>query len=136
MNIYCPAAQCTHIASATTGSKYNNFKAKQGGRNNILLPYKNMPLLMWVLNWPFLLVGDLIKLAFFHLRGFGGPYMEGHKEAFAMFRKLDKPKFKLKNLPHYFWVQWKLVTGVFTYAHYRIYRFFAARKEAKSGEPV
>ncbi|MDL2216038.1 glycosyltransferase family 2 protein, partial [Ruminococcaceae bacterium OttesenSCG-928-N02] len=105
-NIFCPNARCTHITSATTGSKYNDFKAKQGGRNNLLLPYKNMPLLMLVLNLPFLLIGDLIKIVFFHLRGFGKPYMQGHKEAFSAAKKVKKTPFHWRNLPNYFWVQW------------------------------
>ncbi len=133
-NIFCPAARCTHIASATTGGKYNAFKAKQGGRNNILLPYKNMPVLMWVLNWPFLLAGDIIKILFFHLRGYGAPYMQGHKEAFEVMKTLQKPKFKPVNLPNYFWVQWKLVLGTFTYIHYRIYRFLHKEEKKQAGK--
>ncbi len=121
-NIFCPTAVCYHICSATTGSKYNDFKAKQGGRNNMLLPYKNMPLLQWVLNWPFLLAGDLIKILFFYLRGHGKAYMEGRKEAFTMIGKLDKMPFKLKNLPNYLLIQWWLFKHLFTYANYRIRR--------------
>ena len=122
INVFCPTAKCYHIASATTGSKYNSFKAKQGGRNNFLLTYKNMPLLQWVLNWPFLIVGDLIKIAFFYLRGFGKPYMQGRKEAYTLIGKLEKPPFKLKNIPQYLLIQWWLFIHLFTYADYRIRR--------------
>lgn len=127
-NIYCPTAQCTHICGATTsgtsGAKYNDFKSIQSGRNSLLLPYKNMPLLMLLFNLPFLLVGYLVKTLFFHLRGFGKPWRQGCKEAWKTFSKLKKPVFRFKNIPHYLWVEWSMITGVFRYADYRIRRMF------------
>ena len=51
-NVLCPAAKCYHICGASTGAvKYNAFKSQQSGRNSILLPLKNEPLLMLVLNF-------------------------------------------------------------------------------------
>lgn len=127
-NIYCPKAVCRHICGATTGGKkggkYNDFKAVQSGRNNLLLPYKNMPLLMLILNLPFLVPGYLIKVLFFHIRGYGKPFMKGAKEAFAYFGKLDKPKFKLKNIPNYLLLEVWMFLGVFKYVDYRVRRFF------------
>lgn len=126
-NMYCPAAVCTHIAGATTsgtsGSRYNDFKSIQGGRNSILLPYKNMPLLMLILNFPFLLLGYLVKTLFFHLRGFGKPWRQGIKEAFASFHKIKKPPFRWKHLPHYLWIEGSMITGMFRFLDYRIRRF-------------
>ena len=81
-NMYCPAAKCYHICGATTGAvRYNAFKSVQSGRNSILLPWKNMPFLMFVLNFPFLLRGYLLKVLVFGLRGFWKPYLQGAKEA-------------------------------------------------------
>ena len=58
-NWYCPSAKCYHICGATTGAvRYNDFKSVQSGRNSILLPYKNMPLLMLIINLPFFIVLD------------------------------------------------------------------------------
>ncbi len=55
-NCLCPTAKCYHICGASTGAvKYNAFKSQQSGRNSILLPLKNEPLLMLILNfirWP------------------------------------------------------------------------------------
>ena len=49
-NVLCPAAKCYHICGASTGAvRYNAFKSQQSGRNSILLPLKNEPLLMLVL---------------------------------------------------------------------------------------
>ncbi|MDL2323777.1 glycosyltransferase family 2 protein [Ruminococcaceae bacterium OttesenSCG-928-A16] len=127
-NYFCPTARCTHIAGATTsgttGAKYNNFKAVQSGRNNLLLPYKNMPLVMFVLNLPFLIPGYLIKTLFFHIRGFGAPWRQGMREGFAAFGKIKKPPFYWKNLFHYFWVEGSMFAGMFVYIDYRIRRLF------------
>ncbi|MCI6640471.1 MAG: glycosyltransferase family 2 protein [Pygmaiobacter massiliensis] len=127
-NIYCPAAVCRHICGATTGGKkggkYNAFKSVQSGRNNLLLPYKNMPLLMLLVNLPFLAVGYLIKVVFFSLRGYGKPFLQGAREAFSCFGKIQKPEFRFVNLPCYIWVEFQLVLGVFQYASYRIRRAF------------
>ena len=51
-NVLCPTAKCYHICGASTGAvRYNAFKSQQSGRNSILLPLKNEPLLMLVLNF-------------------------------------------------------------------------------------
>lgn len=127
-NLYCPSAVCTHISGATTsgtsGENYNDFKSVQSGRNNLLLPYKNMPIAMLVLNFPFLLLGYLIKTLFFHVRGFGRPWRQGTKEAFSSLKKVQKPTFRWKNLPYYAWIQGSLLVGCFRFFDYRIRRLF------------
>ncbi len=122
--LYQPAAVCTHICGATTrgsggGSQYNAFKSIQSGRNSLLLPYKNMPLLMLLLNLPFLAVGYLVKTVVFHLRGYGKAWQQGFAEGLGLLGKLQKPPFRFKNLPCYFWVQGSLILGCFGYLHYR-----------------
>lgn len=123
-NLYCPSSKCYHICGATTsgahGDKYNDFKALQSGRNNLLLPYKNMPIIMWILNLPFLTLGYLVKTLFFCLKGYGKPWFKGMKEGFKLFGRLDKPKFRFKNLPNYFLIEFKLFIECFRYAGYRI----------------
>lgn len=122
-NVYCPAARCCHICGATTGAvRYNPFKSVQSGRNSILLPYKNMPLLMFVLNLPFLALGYLLKAVMFRLRGFGPAYAQGFREALQAIGKLQKPKFRLKNLPHYLLIQLWLIADTFRYIVYRAQR--------------
>ena len=125
-NVFCPASKCYHICGATTGGvrggKYNDFKALQSGRNSLLLPYKNMPLLMLLLNLVFLIPGYLVKWLFFTLNGYGRPWRQGMKEAFALFGKLDKPKFRLKNLPNYLLIEVWMIADCFRYADYRIRR--------------
>lgn len=122
-NVYCPAARCYHICGATTGAvRYNPFKSVQSGRNSILLPYKNMPLLMFLVNLPFLALGYLLKAAMFRLRGFGPAYGQGFREALRTIGKLEKPRFRLKNLPHYLLIQLWLTADTFRYIAYRLQR--------------
>ena len=127
-NVYCPSALCTHIAGATTsgtsGSRYNDFKSLQSGRNNFLLPYKNMPILLFILNLPFLLPGYLVKTLFFHIRGYGKPWRQGTKEAFKSLHLMTKPPFRWKNIPHYLWIEASMITGMFRFLDYRIRRMF------------
>ena len=122
-NVYCPTAKCRHICGATTGAvRYNPFKSIQSGRNSILLPYKNQPLLMLVLNFIPMLLGYLLKVVMFRLRGFGNDYAKGFPEAWAALPKIDKPKFRWKNLPNYIWVEGSLIVGLFRYIVYRVQR--------------
>lgn len=127
-NVYCPTARCRHICGATTGAvRYNPFKSIQSGRNSILLPYKNMPLGMLLLNFIPLALGYLLKILVFGLRGFWTPYIKGAREAFRAIPKVKKPKFRWRNLPHYALIELWLAADVFRYIGYRIMRFFKIR---------
>ncbi len=122
-NIYNPKAVCYHICSATTGGRYNTFKAIKSGQNTALLLYKNQPLLMLLFNMPFILIGFLPKYLAFKHNGFDKELIEGTKNAFRMRHDVIKPKFKFKNLPNYIWVEWKMFVNCFTYVDYRLKRF-------------
>lgn len=122
-NVYCPTARCRHICGATTGAvRYNPFKSIQSGRNSILLPVKNMPVLMLVLNLIPLVLGYLLKVVMFRFRGFGSDYAKGFHEAWVALPKMKKPKFHWRNLPNYIWVECSLVVGLFQYIVYRVQR--------------
>ena len=122
-NCYCPTARCRHICGASTGAvRYNPFKSIQSGRNSILLPYKNMPALMLLLNAIPLVLGYLLKVLIFRLRGFGVDYAKGFSEAFTTLPKLNKPPFLWRNLPNYVWVEFSLIAGLFQYLVYRMQR--------------
>ena len=104
--------------------RYNPFKSIQSGRNSILLPYKNMPILMFILNILPLAAGYLLKAAMFRLRGFGPAYGQGFKEALKVMGKLEKPKFRFKNLPNYVFIELWLIADTFRYIVYRVQRAF------------
>ena len=122
-NIFCPSAKCYHICGATTGAvRYNEFKSVQSGRNSILRAWKNMPLLMYLINFPFLLFGYLLKILVFGLRGFWTPFLKGAKEAFRAFPKIKKPPFRLVDIPHYLLIELWLFADTFRYIDYRVRR--------------
>lgn len=111
--IYCPDAVVYHYGSATSGSRYNEFKIKLAARNNVYLPYKNMPWPQFLVNFLFLAAGYLTKYLFFQRRGQGRYYIEGLKEGFSTLERIDKVRYTNKNLTNYFKVEWLLIKNTF-----------------------
>ena len=60
----------------------------------------------------------LLKVLMFRLRGFGNDYAKGFHEAWVALPKIQKPKFRWRNLPNYFWVEGSLIVGLFRYIVY------------------
>ena len=122
-NVLCPAAKCYHICGATTGAvKYNGFKSIQSGRNSILLPWKNQPLLMLILNFVPMALGYGLKAYKFHKQGFGREWDQGFHEAFAALKsgKVQKRPFRWRDLPHYVFIELWLIWNLFPYLWYRL----------------
>lgn len=119
-NIYCHSACIYHIGSGTSGSKYNEFKVKLAARNNIYVPYKNMPLLQLIINIPFLFVGYLVKYLFFIKKGFGKVYLSGIKEGLNTLGKTEKTKFSINNIPNYIIIELLLIKNTFSYVYSKI----------------
>ena len=112
---YIPEARVYHVGSGTSGSKYNQFKVRLAARNNIWLNWKNMPLLMLLINLPGILMGILIKLMFFIRIGFGRDYLKGLREGIAGIPKLRKVGFKPENLGNYALIELRLIADTFSY---------------------
>lgn len=108
-NFICPDAIVYHIGSATSGSRYNEFKVKLAARNNVWVVYKNLPIPQKILNFVFLFFGFLIKYVFFVKKGFGSTYLEGIKEGLKTRNKIDKTKFKSSNTKNYFKIEYRLI---------------------------
>lgn len=119
-NVYCPKAKVYHIGSATSGSKYNEFKVRLAARNNIYVPYKNMPLLQFVMNFPVLLAGTFIKYLWFVKKGFGKVYLEGLEEGIKSYRRIEKIPFRGKHLWNYVVIEWLLIKNTFKYLMIKI----------------
>ena len=47
---------------------------------------------------------------------------KGFHEAWVALPKIQKPKFRWRNLPNYFWVEGSLIVGLFRYIVYRVQR--------------
>lgn len=107
--IYCPEALVYHIGSATSGSKYNSFKIRLAARNNVYVPYKNMPLPLLALNSIFLIPGFLIKYLFFYRKNHGSDYIHGLKEGLNSLDRIAKTKYDNKRLSNYLSIEWYLL---------------------------
>ena len=85
-NIYEPAAVVYHAGSGSSGSRYNEFKARLSGRNNIYMLHKNMPMWQRILNAPLLVLGFAAKIAFYISKGLGRVYVSGLIEGIKLAR--------------------------------------------------
>ena len=122
-NVLCPTAKCYHICGASTGAvRYNAFKSQQSGRNSILLPLKNEPLLMLILNFIPLALGYLLKCYKFHKQGFGEAWDKGMREAFDLLKndQLGKRSFRLRDLPNYILMELWMIWNMVPYLWYRL----------------
>lgn len=111
-NLYVPEAVVRHAGSASSGSRYNAFKAELTAANSIYLVYKNMPLLQILINLPFLLAGFAIKLLFFCRKGLGRNWWKGTKKGFRLCGSPQgrerRVRFQPGCLPFYLRIQWEL----------------------------
>ena len=108
-NLLCPDAIVYHIGSATSGSRYNEFKVRLAARNNVWVVYKNLPIPLKITNFIFLFLGFMIKYLFFVRKGFGSIYLDGLKEGLSTRGKIDKVKFKSQNTKNYFKIEYRLI---------------------------
>ena len=115
---YCPEAVVYHVGSQTSGSKYNEFKTRLSARNNVYVPYKNMPWPQLLVNLVFLCTGYFIKYIFFWRKGYGEIYLAGLKEGFNSRKEIDKVIYNPKNLRNYFIIQWVLIRNTLKFLLY------------------
>jgi GT2 family glycosyltransferase len=101
-NLFCPTAEVEHIGSATSGSKYNDFKVRISARNNVWLLIKNFPLAMTIVNLLFYTTGIGVKAIFFTAKGYGKSYRIGIKEGINSLKtvrtNLSKSRFPTRNI--------------------------------------
>ena len=108
-NLLCPQAIVYHIGSATSGSRYNEFKVRLAARNNVWTVYKNLPIPMKITNFIFLFLGFFIKYIFFVKKGFGSTYIAGIREGLSGRNRIDKVKFNSSNTKNYFKIEYRLI---------------------------
>ncbi len=119
--ILCPTAKCYHICGATTGAvRYNGFKSIQSGRNSLLMPYKNQPLLMLILNFIPQALGYALKTFAFWRKGYGKEWKQGMHEGLKAIKTIKKRPFRWKDLGNYCLMQLWLTYNMFPYLWYRL----------------
>lgn len=96
-NYYEPNAKVIHAGSASSGSRYNEFKAKLASANTAYVIGKNMPLLQILWNLPFLVIGFFVKTSFYALKGMGVLYAKGY---FAGIGRLFTPEGRAKKVKY------------------------------------
>ncbi|MCM1188907.1 MAG: glycosyltransferase family 2 protein [bacterium] len=118
-NYYEPAAEVIHYGSASSGSRYNEWKTSLAAANSVYVIGKNMPLLQWFWNLPFLAVGFLVKFLFFTRKRMGKIYLRGLKDGFRKLfseaGKAHKVYFRPKHLGSCFAIQWQLYLNLFRF---------------------
>lgn len=111
-NIYEPSVTCFHAGSASSGSRYNEFKIKLAACNSMLVLKKNQPLWQRVVLFPSHFMGVLVKQLFFTIKGFGGIYSKGIKEGLQK-RKSIETHFSQKMHKKAFLLGFEQVWNVF-----------------------
>ena len=116
-NYYSPSAKVLHAGSATSGSRYNEFKTRHASANSVYLIGKNMPALQLIWNLPPLLLGFAVKTVFFAWKKMGKMYVSGLinglKKSFSKEGKKHKIPFRWEHLPNYFKIQGLLYLDTF-----------------------
>ncbi len=112
-NRYEPGAVVYHAGSGTTGSRHNPYKVSQAACNGIYVIYKNMPILQILINLPFILLGILIKAAFFTAKGYGKDYFAGLRRGFGLCANKKRPAHRIGNTGNYCLIQLELWLNVF-----------------------
>ena len=114
-NLLCPQAVVYHIGSATSGSRYNEFKVKLAARNNVWVVYKNLPIPLKIINFIFLFLGFFIKYLLFLRKGFGALYFSGVSEGLSSRNKIRKTQFKSENTINYLKLEYRLIINTIKY---------------------
>lgn len=120
INTYCADSLVYHMVSASSGSRHNDFKVKLAARNNLYMLFKNLPIIMFIINLPFIFLGALVKYLFFRKKGFVRPYMDGIKEAIKNRKTLTKTKYKNKNLFNYIKIELELILNLFRMFYFKL----------------
>lgn len=94
-NMYEPNAIVYHAGSATSGSRYNEFKIRLAARNSVYLICKNQTILQIIWHFFPLLAGFVIKQLFFIMKGYGKVY---HKAVLEGLKQCKTKEMKAKRV--------------------------------------
>lgn len=115
-NYYEPSAEVIHYGSASSGSRYNEWKTGIAAANSVYVVVKNMPLLQLIWNLPFLLLGYFTKFLFFCRKKMGKIYLQGLLDGVRKSKsptgKSKRVAFKISRLGRYFAIQGQLYANL------------------------
>ena len=115
-SFYEPGAEVIHYGSASSGSRYNEWKTKLAASNSIYVIAKNMPLPQWLWNLPFLIPGFLVKFLFFCQKRMGILYVRGicrgFQKALSKEGRAKRVPFRWKHLQNYLGIQGQLYVNL------------------------
>ena len=116
-SVYEPKARVIHYGSASTGSRYNEWKTRRAAANSVYVIAKNQPLLQKLLHLPFFIMGFGVKFLFFVRKKMGRLYLkgllDGLKMSFSEEGKSHKVPFRGKHLANYFKIEGWLILSFF-----------------------
>lgn len=116
---YCPEAKVYHYGSATSGSKYNEFKVHLSARNHIWLMYKNQPDFLLFLHSPWIAAGLLVKAMYFAKKGLFLPWLSGTWEGLTHLDRVKRVRFEEIPPGRFLSIEKLLILGTIEYArHY------------------
>ena len=112
----CKEAICYHLGSATSGdTKYNEFKVRMSARNNILLIYKNMPIIMLIINLFYIVIGFIAKQIYFIKKGFGIDYFFGIIEGFRDLKYVERFDFRKVSIFRLIKIEFEIILNSIEY---------------------
>ena len=110
-NVLAAKAKVLHVGSGSSGSRHNAFKVRLSSRNSILVMYKNFSVGQWIVNFPLVIMGILIKILFFARKKLAKEYIKGIVSAFFILKKVKRTKPVSKNIV--FRIEHELLVNVF-----------------------
>ncbi|MCI9336187.1 MAG: glycosyltransferase family 2 protein [Lachnospiraceae bacterium] len=115
-SFYEPKAEVIHYGSASSGSRYNEWKTELAACNSVYVIAKNMPLVQGLWNLPFLVFGFLVKFLFFARKRMGILYLKGIrkgiKKALSGEGREKKVPFRWRHLRNYLAIQGQLYANI------------------------
>lgn len=95
-NVIEPKAVVYHVGSASSGSRHNAFKVELTAANNLYFIYKNLNAVQVIINLPLLILGVIIKHAFYMKKGLGKAHVRGLSKGFSKIIKNRDKKVSFK----------------------------------------
>lgn len=115
-----------HVENGTSGKGKNEFKTKLSGRNSIYLIYKNMPVIMILVNLPFILIGYVLRVISYSKSKLGIFYIRSLIDGLKTLKFVRRQKFSFKKIGQYTYIQLVMIRDT--------YRWFSMKIRSMIGQ--